>query len=323
MRKLKSSVVVITGASSGIGRATALAFADAGAAVVVSARRRAPLEELAEECRSRGVQAEAVVADVRDPDATEQLARETAGRFGRIDVWVNNASVIQYGRFDEVPVDEWHEVFATNVFGYYHGMRAAVPYLREQGEGVIVNVGSVLSKVPAPFQSAYVASKHAVKALTECVRQELLDVEDIEVSLVVPGAIDTPLFQHAANHTGRKPKAPRPVIDPERVAAAIVSCAKKPQREVAVGASTRSGLLNGKLAPGLTERAAARAMADEQFLDEPAESTSGNVFDPVPHGTDVRGGWQEDGGGTLRTLAAVGAAGVAAAAAVARLRSDE
>jgi NAD(P)-dependent dehydrogenase (short-subunit alcohol dehydrogenase family) len=145
MKKLKNSVAVITGASSGIGRATALAFADAGSAVVASARREEPLDELVEECRSRGGQAEAVVADIRDPDAMEQLAREAVGRFGRIDVWVNNAAVITYGRMEEVPVEEWHGVIETNVFGTYHGIRAALPWLREQGAGVIVNVGSVLS----------------------------------------------------------------------------------------------------------------------------------------------------------------------------------
>jgi NAD(P)-dependent dehydrogenase (short-subunit alcohol dehydrogenase family) len=319
----KPSIVVVTGASSGIGRATAGAFADDGAVVVITARREEALEALARELRERGAEVLPVAADVTDPAAVEALADRVVDRFGRIDVWVNNASVIAYGRLDEVPVEVWHRVVETNLFGAYHGVRAVLPHLRSQGRGTIINVGSVLSDVPAPLQSAYVASKHAVRALSDSVRQETLDVGGIEVCTVQPGAIDTPLFHHAANYAGRRPRPPRPVIDPERVASAIVSCARKPRREVAVGGSTRGALLGRWLAPARTERAVARAMEREQFLDEPAASTPGNLFEPQAEGTGVEGGWRDRDGGrsAVRALAMVGAAGVAAAA-VARRRAD-
>jgi short-subunit dehydrogenase len=320
-RKLKDQVAVVTGASSGIGRATAEALAEAGAAVAVCARRAEPLEELAAELRGRGVEALAVPVDVTDADAVEAFAREVAGRFGRIDCWVNNAAVNAFGRTELVPVAEWHRVVETNLFGTYHGTRAVIPWFREQGRGVLVNVASILGHVPAPHQSAYVASKHAVRALSDCVRQELLDVDGVEVCTVLPGAIDTPLFQHAANHTGKRVKPPSPVIDARRVAAAIVRCAASPEREVVVGASTRQGLAFDRLLPALTERAAAEAVERDHFLDEDAEPTSGNLFEPVAEGTEVDGGWQDGSGSAKRAVALVGAGAAAAAVIARRVRS--
>jgi short-subunit dehydrogenase len=322
--KLNDTVVVVTGASSGIGRATALACAAAGAHVVAVARRREPLETLAAECRAAGAQVRIHIADVSDAEAMERIAAETVGAFGRLDAWVNNAAVNQYGRFEEVPLAEWRRVVEVNLFGTAHGARAALPWMREQGRGVLVNVGSVLSEVPSPFQSAYVASKHAVRGLSDAIRQELEDAPDVAVVTVLPGSIDTPLFQHAANHMGRMAKPPSPTIDAARVASAIVGAIAKPEHEVVVGASTRVGLLNRRLAPGLTEKAAATAMAEEQFADEPAAPTSGNVFAPVAEGADVSGGWTEDSGGLpWKAVGVALAAGATAARLLTRDRSDE
>ncbi|HVM21656.1 MAG TPA: SDR family oxidoreductase [Egibacteraceae bacterium] len=323
-KKIKDHVVVVTGASSGIGRATALACAEAGAHVVVIARRKELLESLAAECRGKGVQALVFPADVTDAEAMDHIAAETVGTFGRLDAWVNNAAVIQYGRFEEVPLDEWHRVIEVNVYGTVNGARAAIPWMREQGRGVVVNVASVLSKIASPFQSAYVTSKFAIRGLSDSIRQELSDAPGIDVVTILPGAIDTPFFQHGANHMGLQARAPDPTIDARRVAAAIVSGIAKPRREIVVGASTKLGLANDRLAPGLTEKAAAKQMADEQFSEEPAEPTSGNLFEPMADGDGISGGWQREGKTPAMKVVGIAAlAGAAAVGVLARSRSDE
>jgi NAD(P)-dependent dehydrogenase (short-subunit alcohol dehydrogenase family) len=319
---IEDAVVVVTGASSGIGRATVEALASGGATVVAVARRRGPLEELAaahpgdEDGRGRVL---AMPADVTEPSALEEVAAETVGRTGKLDAWVNNAAVNQYGRFEEVPLDEWRRVVEVNLFGYANGARASLPWFREQGQGVLINVASVLAKVPAPMQSAYVASKYGIRGMTESLRQELLDAPGIELCTVLPGPIDTPLFQHAANRTGVVVKPPEPTVDAARVAAAIVKLIRRPRREVAIGAATRLGLVGNRLSPGLTERLGAPMMEESHFVEEEhAAPTAGNVFEPVDFGTEVSGGWKPARAGKPgRTIATVAGAALAAGAAAA------
>ncbi|HEX2105972.1 MAG TPA: SDR family oxidoreductase [Solirubrobacteraceae bacterium] len=291
-RDFSQSVVVVTGASSGIGRATALAFADAGARVVLAARRGQALRDVADDCRGRGAEAVAVPTDVRDAATVGRLADEAESRFGGIDVWVNNAGVTLLGRFEDAPADLWREVLETNFFGTVNGARAAVPALRRRGGGVIVNVGSVNSRVGAPYASAYVASKFAVRGFAECLRDELRG-EGIDVCTVMPGSIDTPLFQHAANFAGRAIKPLRPVLRPERVAAAIVRCAKRPRREVVVGMSGRQLIAFHDLALPLIERVMTRNVEREHFLQQPAGASAGNLREPVAEWTGVTGGWKQ------------------------------
>jgi short-subunit dehydrogenase len=262
-------------------------------------------------------------ADVTDPAALEGVAAEIVGQTGKLDAWVNNAAVQQYGRFEEVPLDEWRRVVEVNLFGYVHGARAALPWFREQGRGVLVNVASVLAKVPAPLQSAYVASKYAIRGFGEALRQELHDAPDIDVCTVLPGPIDTPLFQHAANRTGVTITPPEPTVDATRVAAAIVGVLQRPQREVAVGASTRLGLLGNRLAPGSTERIGAPVMRASHLEEhEHAPPTAGNVFEPVEFGTDVSGGWKPARAGKPGRTAAI-VAGLALAAGAAAVASTK
>src|SRR3954449_2632867 len=172
-RDLSTSTVVITGASSGIGRATALAFAEAGSNVVLAARREEPLRAAAQECERRGASALAVPTDVRDAAAVNRLGSAAAERFGRIDVWVNNAAVTLFSRFEAAPADLWREVMETNFFGYANGARAVLPVFRSQGGGTLINTGSVNSYVGAPYVSSYVASKHAIRGFAECLRDEV------------------------------------------------------------------------------------------------------------------------------------------------------
>lgn len=327
--------VVITGASSGIGRATALRLARRGYALVLTARRQEALEDLATECRGRGATVRVAPADVTNAEAMVELAADTVREFGWLDGWVNNAAVVAYGRTEEVPPEVWHRVVQVNLIGYYHGVRAALPWFREQGGGVLVNVSSMLGKTPSPQQSAYAVSKQGIRALSDCVRQEVRDVRGISVCTVLPGAIDTPMFRSGANFTGHQVQPAGPPIDAERVAAAIERCLRRPRREVVVGASTRLGLAATRLAPVLTERVFGKLVDRAHFTAEPATRTTGNLFAPASAGARVDGGWRgEDGweppvGNGRRWLAGAGvtaaaAAGVAAAgvAAVRRAREE-
>ncbi|MDG4765499.1 SDR family NAD(P)-dependent oxidoreductase [Solwaraspora sp. WMMD406] len=290
-RHLDQQIAVVTGASSGIGRACAHRFAAAGTALVLLARRGQALEALAIECRGHGAQVLVVPVDVTDADAVADAAREAVARFGRIDVWVNNAGVNLYGPVDESPAELWHQVVRTNLFGTYHGVRAALPWLREQGTGTLINVSSVLSWVPAPQQSAYAAGAHAIRALSACTRQEVSDVPGIAVCSVLSGPVDTPMFRSAANWTGRQVVPPSRPVGADRVARVVVRLARHPRREVTVGAGARLGVLAGRLLPAVTERVSALTVPRRHFVPEAVAYTAGNLRRPVPLGARVDDGW--------------------------------
>jgi NAD(P)-dependent dehydrogenase (short-subunit alcohol dehydrogenase family) len=220
-REIADSVIVITGASTGIGRASALAFARAGATVVVTSRREEVLCTLAESCKNLGGRAIAIAADVTDERIIQDLARRVVESFGRIDVWINNAAVTLFARFEQTPPEAYRRVIETNLFGCIHGARAVLPYFREQGSGMLINISSGVGKIGSPFISAYVASKFAIIGLSESLRMELRDAPDIHVCTVLPAAIDTPLFQQGANFTGRAVQPIPPVYSAEKVAGAL------------------------------------------------------------------------------------------------------
>ncbi|QKT02933.1 SDR family oxidoreductase [Ectothiorhodospiraceae bacterium 2226] len=291
-RKLKDAVVVITGASSGIGRAAARSFAQEGAAVVLAARRRDALEEVAQECHAAGGQALVVATDVTDERQVQHLAQRALETYGRIDVWVNNAAVSLFARFEEAPPEAYRRVIETNLYGYIYGARAALQAFREQGSGVLINNASMVASIGQPFTSAYVISKTGIRALGECLREELVDEKHIHACTLLPGSIDTPMFQHAANYTGRSVKAMDPVIAPERVAAALVNLAKHPRRETFVGGSGRVVSIQHALMPGMSERLMARQVQRNHFRDEAAPPSAGNLFQPMAQWTSVDGGWK-------------------------------
>jgi NAD(P)-dependent dehydrogenase (short-subunit alcohol dehydrogenase family) len=230
---------VITGASSGFGRAAALAFGRAGARVSLAARGRDALEDTARACRRAGAEALVVTADVGDAAAVDHLADHTVERFGQIDVWVNNAGVILYGRFEDVPAEDFEQVVRTNLLGQVHGARAALRQFRRQGRGVLINMGSVWGSVSSPQVSAYVASKHAVRAFSECLREELRHERDIEVATMLPQAADTPIFAHAGNYTGRQVCPIPPLVTAKAVAGGILAWAREPKRDVTFGRAGR------------------------------------------------------------------------------------
>jgi short-subunit dehydrogenase len=292
-RKLRDAVVVITGASSGIGRATALKFAERGATVVVAARREPLLQSLADECQQRGGRALAVRTDVTEKEQVEALARRAVETFGRIDVWVNNAAVTLFSRFEESPIEDYERVIRTNLFGYIYGARAVLPYFREQGEGVLINNASIVGVISQPYTSAYSLTKWAIRGLTESLRMELLDAPNIYACTVLPATIDTPFFQHAANRTGREVRAMEPVYPADMVADAIVHLSRHPRREVIVGGAGRMLAFQHAMAPRLAERMMARQVEALHLGRAPAAPSRGNLFEPMNEGTGVSGGWQE------------------------------
>lgn len=308
-RKLDGAVVVVTGASSGIGRATGLAFAERGAQVVVAARRVDALEELARECQAAGGQVLAVATDTTNEAAMTELARRVVERFARIDVWVNSAGVYLLGSLEATPPEAFRRVLETNFFGYVNGARAVLPHFRQQGHGVLINIASVYSHVGAPWLTAYVSSKFAVRGFSEALRQELADLPDVHVCTVSPSPIDTPIFASTANYSGRAVKAPPPTYPPEQVASAILASALHPKRERIVGGAGRLVTVAEAVAPRWFERVNRRYVNRLQFAAEPAPATDGNLHVPVSDGrAEVRGGWRRrpNPPPQLRRLAAVG-----------------
>jgi short-subunit dehydrogenase len=299
-------VVVITGASSGFGRAAALAFARAGSRVSLAARGQEALDDTAEACRRAGAETLVVTADVGDADAVDRLARQTVERFGRIDVWVNNAGVILYGRFEDTPAKDFERVVRTNLLGQVHGARAALRQFRAQGRGVLINMGSVWGRVSSPQVSAYVASKHAVRAFSECLREELRNDRGIDVATMLPQAADTPIFRHAGNYTGRQVCPIPPLVTAEAVAEGILACARNPKREVTFGRAGRLVEAVHLVAPALYLKLLPPFFERGTFGGESRPPSHGNLYSPSEPYAQVEGGW-EHRRRLPRRLAAAGA----------------
>ncbi len=278
---------------------------------MLAARRQEMLERAADECRELGGKVHVVPLDVADEQSVRNLAAAAVEQFGRIDVWVNNAAVAAWGRVEEIPMDDIRRVIDVNLLGYVHGARAVLPIFRKQGSGVLINVGSMVSRVGEPYVAPYVMSKHAVRGLGAVVRQELRadGVRNVHVSTVMPATIDTPFFQHSANYTGYAVKAMPPVYTPERVARTIVNCSRFPRREVFVGNAARAVVQQHKLMPGASERAMA-ALVKRLHLhrERPAPPTKGNLYEPVTDDGAVHGGWHGRERTRVRRLATAGVA---------------
>jgi NAD(P)-dependent dehydrogenase (short-subunit alcohol dehydrogenase family) len=298
-RPLEQAVVVITGASSGIGRATALRIARRGGALALCARSEEPLAAFAAECEAAGASVLQGALDVGDEEAVEAFAAAIEQRYGRIDVWVNNAASMAYGTFDEIPSEVFRGIVETNLMGQVHGARTALRRFRRQGSGVLVNVSSVWGRIPSPQVAPYVVSKHAVRAFTECLQGELESEPDIHVTAVMPQAVDTPIFEHAGNYTGRQVRPIPPILDPGEVAAGIEACAEDPKRAVSYGRAGRALELLHAAAPPLYRRLAHPSFVRGTWGQLPADPADGNVLGSTgPHRVD--GGWRRQRRAALR-----------------------
>ncbi len=311
-RAIKDSVVVITGASSGIGRAAARALAERGASVVLAARSEQSLREVAEECEAAGGRALVVPTDVTDQEAVRELARRAAERFGRIDVWVNNAGVMVYGYFEEVPDETYRRVIETNLFGQINGARAVLPYFREQeGGGVLINMSSLWGRMFSPYVSAYTTSKFGVRAFSEGLREALAEVENVDVCTILPASVDTTIFRHAGNYSGRAAKPVPPIADPDRAVKAILRCIERPRREVTVGQFGHLEAVVQEVVSGPFNWLAPYVMKWAAFGSEPAEPGPGNVFEPMPEWNRVGGGWRRERNAMVRRAALAGGVALA------------
>lgn len=278
LKPLDQQVIVITGASSGIGLATALAAAQEGARLVLAARAGQALDEICQRIKADGGQAVYVVADVGKREQVEHIAEVAIQKFGRIDTWVNDAGVSIYGRLDQVSDEDNRRLFDTNFWGVVYGSLAALPHLKRQG-GALINVGSEVSEAVVPLQGMYSASKHAVKGFTDALRVEIEEIDEapVSITLIQPTAVNTPYPTHARNYMDQEAKLPTPQIDPEKVADAILKAAVKPERDVKVGSTAVINTLTAKLAPGLGDKMTAK-QADRQQFERPPVNPEGALY---------------------------------------------
>ena len=288
---LSEQVIVITGASSGIGRETARRFAQAGAAVVLAARNEQGLETVAQEIRRAGGRCHVVPTDVSSWEQVEMLAQEAVATYGRIDTWVNDAGVSIYATVEDTTPEEFEQLMRVNVYGTFHGSKAALNHMRVQGTGTIINIGSAMSARSLPLQSAYSASKHAVKGFTEALRMELRrDHPGINVTLILPASVNTPFFNHARSKMGVKPQPIPPVYHPKLIADAVVYAAEHARRDMHVGGASWMFVVLQRLSPALGDRV--MKIGDwiwkQQKTDEPDDGRDA-LFSPVYESGRVHG----------------------------------
>jgi short-subunit dehydrogenase len=334
LKKLKDQVIVLTGASSGIGLVTARMAAEQGAKLVLAARSEDALRQLCNEINQAGGQAIYVAADVSQQSDVQRIARAAIEQFGGFDTWINNAGVSIYGKLEEVPIEDMRKLFETNLWGLIYGSMEATRHLKAKG-GTIINVGSILSDITAILQTIYSASKHAVKGFTDGLRMELeMDGAPVSVTLIQPASIDTPYTVHAKNYLDREAKHAPPAYAPETVAQAILHCCTTPEREVVVGGGGRAFIGMKNWTPALFDLFMEKSFAKQEHADYPPRPRSQNGLDQAIGSLQERGNYPGHtretsfytkavtaGSPTLRTAMLVGA-GVGLAAWFANARKD-
>lgn len=299
----KGQVMVITGATSGIGRATALEWASRGGSVVLAARSRDVLDVVASACEQCGGKAHAVETDVTKEDEIDLLAAEAVRVFGKIDVWLNDAAVLIFGEFTQIPTEDFRRVLETNLYGFIYGARAAIRQFYKQDYGTLINMGSVSGIVGQPYSVPYSISKGGIRSLTISLGQELENHANIHVCTVHPSIVDTPVYQNAANYTGREINPPTSATHPQEVVKAILKLTKKPEREVFVGKLNLQMRMGRSLSPKLFDKAMHKIITEFELTDELRPDTSGNLFKPNPQLAAVKGGWlKKEQEGKRRTI---------------------
>jgi NAD(P)-dependent dehydrogenase (short-subunit alcohol dehydrogenase family) len=297
LKPIENQVVVVMGASSGIGRETALRFASNGAKVVVSARSEEGLRSLVEQIRAEGGEATAVTADAAEFDQVEAVAQKAVEQYGRLDTWVHLAAVGLFAPFDQARPEEFRRVVDVDLMGQVYGAMVALPCIKDEGRGALVHVSSVVGKRSVPLQSAYCASKHGVDGFLESLRVELLQEgwTNIGVTNVMPAAINTPFFTKARTKLDVKPKGFPPIYQPNVVADAILHSAEKAPREIVAGGAGKGMLLGQRLSPRLMDAMMVRGGFGSQMTDEPKSASDPDGLFASMKGQDrVEGDFSEE-----------------------------
>jgi NAD(P)-dependent dehydrogenase (short-subunit alcohol dehydrogenase family) len=283
LKPIHQQVVAIMGASSGIGRETALQFAKQGAKLIVSARTEAGLQTLVEEITQLGGTASYVVADVTVFDQVKAVADQAVQRYGRLDTWVHVAAVNLYATFEDTTVEEFERVLNVNLVGQIYGAKAALPYLKREGQGALIHVSSVEARRAFPYHSAYSAAKHGIDGFLEALRVELVHEKvPVSVTNVMPASINTPLFNKSRTKLGVKPQGLPPFYQPESVAEAILFVSEHPRREIVVGGAGQTMLVLQRVSPVLMDTLLNAIGFQLQQTKEPkVESAPDNLFDLV------------------------------------------
>lgn len=289
-KPLSQQVLVITGASSGAGRATAQAAAARGARVVLAARNASDLGTVGDAIQAAGGEALAVPTDVTDAEAVQALAARAVEAYGRIDTWVNNAGVTAYATFREQSIEDFWQVMRVNLLGQVLGAKAALPHL-ERSAGTLICTGSVLSDLSTPTQAAYCASKHAVKGWVDALRAELAQAgSPVRVTLIRPASMNTPLFNKAKTQLGAMPQPLGPVYEPEIYADVVLRAATGTVRDAFVGGAGWASSLMARLSPTLVSAFVTSPFATDPASERPkAADAPHNLYDPVPHDGGVHG----------------------------------
>jgi NAD(P)-dependent dehydrogenase (short-subunit alcohol dehydrogenase family) len=295
LKPINQQVIVIVGATSGIGRAAALRFGEQGARLLVSSRSQDELEELVAEISSRGGHAIAFAADTSDFEQVQAIARTAANSYGRIDTWVHSAAVMMYAPFSETYPEEFKQMIQVNLLGQVYGAMAALPHLRREGRGALIHLSSVESRRSLPYQSAYAASKHGMIGFIDALRTEIEEEGlDINVANIIPSGINTPLYEKALTRLGVQPQPVPPIYDPELVADAILFAAENPTRDLVIGGAGKALAITERLSPRLADKIVETIAFKGQKTRIPkSEHEPNNLFEHIPGYDRIHGPYEE------------------------------